>query len=264
MNVYIDHPQWPGNAISRIVTNLNLYLPKDITIVYDPDDADFTVLIIVGRRDHAVIKARKVKNYAVAQLSLKSTRNPDPEDWMELWSGAKVVWSYYDLNGKFNFYHTPLGADSRIFHPLNLEHKYAIGVTGGYTRTECIFECNEAARKLGRSIARIKDATDEELNFMYNQCDYVSGLRRKEGFEMPAAEALLCGIRPIMFDTPNYRQWFDGFAEFIPEEDMESVCMSLVKLFQEEPRKVTKEEMMDAKTGFDWKYIISGFWERCL
>jgi hypothetical protein len=67
-----------------------------------------------------------------------------------------------------------------------------------------------------------------------------------------------------MFDTPNYRQWFDGLAEFIPEEDPRSVCESLIKLFKEEPRKVTKEETMDAKIGFDWNHIITGFWERCL
>ena len=88
----------------------------------------------------------------------------------------------------------------------------------------------------------------------------MSGLRRIEGFELPAAEGLLCGARPIMFDRPHYRDWFNKWAIFIPEGNREEVLQSLIDVFQQEYRPVTLEEIAEARQLFDWQSIINGFW----
>jgi hypothetical protein len=81
---------------------------------------------------------------------------------------------------------------------------------------------------------------------------------------MIAVESLLCGTRPIMFDTPNYRQWFDGLAEFIPEESVSMTSYYLYKVFKKEPVLVSDAEIEDARKRFDWERLVKGFWERCL
>jgi hypothetical protein len=266
MNVSIN-PYHPSRAIARIEINLRAHLPSGMTWT-EPDDADLIVLPVIGRHDHCVIWAKLFKEqgrkYAIIQLSLKSTRNPDPADWLELWQGAEVVWSYYFLPGKFNFYHAPLGADPAIFRPLNIERAYVVGTTGQYPRAECLWEVEKAASGAGQRMLKIHSVSNEELNRQYNQCHYISGLRHKEGFELPAAEGMLAGARPILFDTPDFRQWYDGIAEFIPEGNFLATINHLTRLFQSDPVSVSNKEVMYARYRFDWKRIVSEFWGRCL
>jgi hypothetical protein len=266
MNVSIN-PYHPSRAIARIDVNLRAHLPSGMTWT-EPDDADLLVFPVFGRHDHVAIWADYIKKegrkYALIQLSLKSTRNPDPADWLELWQGAVCVWSYYYLPGKFNFYHAPLGADPAIFHPLNINRSYVVGTTGNYPRTECLFEVEKAAREAGQRMLKIHSVSNEELNHQYNQCYYMSGLRHKEGFELPAAEGMLAGARPILFDTPDFRQWYDGIAEFIPEDNILATINNLTRLFKSSPLQVSPKEIMLARWRFDWGRVVTGFWERCL
>jgi hypothetical protein len=67
-----------------------------------------------------------------------------------------------------------------------------------------------------------------------------------------------------MFDTANYRQWFDGLAEFIPEVAPEIVVARLKKIFQGKVQPVTADEIAEVQKRFDWKTIIEGFWQRCM
>ena len=266
MNVSIN-PYHPSRAIARIEIALRSHLLTGMNWT-EPEDADLLVLPVIGRHDHIVIQANTIKaegrKYAIIQLSLQSTRNPNPADWLELWQGAKVVWSYSYLPGKFNFYHAPLGADPKIFYPLNLDRSYIIGMTGATPRTECLWEVDKAARAANRQALKIHAISKEELNRQYNQCHFISGLRHKDGFEMPAAEGMLAGTRPVMFDTPNYRQWYDGMAEFIPEGNPLAVVNSLAKLFENGPIPVSKKEIGYARFRFNWKRIVKVFWEQCL
>ena len=96
----------------------------------------------------------------------------------------------------------------------------------------------------------------------YRSCDFGSGLHRIEGFEFPVLEGLLCGARPICFDLPCYRAWFDGLAEFIPEDL--NVVENLVKLFIKGPRPVTEKEKAIVKKRFNWQKICKGFWSKAL
>ena len=279
MKIYfeVDHK---SNAINRVVTNLAKYLPSNFARVKSKSEADMVILHISGRNNHKTREARNLtgqgKQYAVIQYSWKSTRNPDPNDWMELWQGAKVVWSYYALPLP-DYYHAPLAADSSIFYPQEEEKKYLVGSVGNSFKVECIGELQFAvwyAKKYGVHVGKnfnsnpiidyVSSIDDSEMRAMYNKCKWFSCLRRKEGFEMPAVEALLCGVRPIMFDTPNYRQWFDGLAEFIPERSVADTVNRLNKLLKTEPRPVTKEEIEETKRRFNWEVVIARFYDRLI
>lgn len=258
------NPYRPSLAINRIEAALRQYAPESVEWV-EPEEAELIIFPVIGRHDQTTRKAQQLlsegRKYAVIQLALKSTRNPDPADWLELWAGAAIVWSYYALPRKFNFYHAPLGADANIWYPLHIQREYMVGTTGSYTRTECLWEVEKAARMTDNRMLKIRADSDAEMNKQYNLCSFISGLRTKEGFELPAIEGMLAGARPILFDTPTFRQWYDGVAEFIPEGNMLATMNQLIALFRRGPVPVTGIERRYAMIRFDWKWIIGGFWE---
>lgn len=264
VNLNFNHD---SKAIGRLDKALHMYAPADVTWT-DYDNADLVIIPVIGRRNHVWRLAGELlkqgRKYAIIQLSLRSTRNPDPNDWQEIWENAQVVWSYYWLDGNFNFYLSPLGADPKLFYPLNYPRDRLVGMTGTYTRAECLWEVEKAARNVGARALKIRAETDEELNQQYNRCLYISGLRHKEGFEMPAVEGMLAGTRPILFDTPDFRRWYDGIAVFIPEGNVLHTVNQLTKLFSAEPEPVLPKEVMYTRYRFDWEHIIHGFFDRCI
>jgi len=279
MNVFFDLPN-ESRGMGRVVFNLDKYLPDDMFRVSNPDEADLVVIHVNGRHDHRTRQALKIKasgrKYAVIQYVLQSCRNPNPLDWMELWGGATCMWSYYDLKEYVpGMYHAPLATDPALFYKQETDKKYIVGTLGLDYRKECVGETRRAAFMLGRTVHigpnfiedpnndTVQNLTDDEVRNVYNQCHWFSVLRREDGFEMPGLEAALCGVRPIMYDTPNYRQWYDGISEFIPEQKSGMVVKNLKRLLSKEPRPVKDAEIADIKTRFNWKQIISEFWKRC-
>ena len=275
---------FPSFGVSRVALQLEKYLPSDFVITNDPVSADLTVLHVIGRHDHNLERAKRILDaghkYAVIQYALKSTRNPDPKEWVGFWAGAKVVWSYYNLKAYVpGMYHAPLGTSPGIFYQEpDTPKNYLLGTnaSGSCYQAECIGESRLAVFRAGGrmlhvgesfgsdpSVDHFENVSDDEMRHFYNQCRWVSALRRKDGFELIAAEALLCGVRPIMFDTPNYRQWFDGLAHFIPEASVRDTVRNLTKLLQGKERPVTEAEILETKRRFSWPLILQGFWERC-
>lgn len=274
-------------AIGRISAALKRFAPEELQFVDTKEAADCVILYINGRHgrfaneiDNLVSKGKKV---AVVQISVRSTRNPSTIDWLPLWQKAGLVWSYYDLAAlckednaiaNFNFYHAPLGVDE-VFKLYPTTKYYIIASSGlGYT-TESVRECILAAEAVGGRVFHIgpkvtnrtnvdfSDGMDDvQLAKKYSACKFVSGLRRKEGFELPVVEGLVCGARPIVFDAPHYRQWFENLAIFIPEEGRQSVIQHLIAIFKQGAKPVSKDEITEAKKRFDWEAIIKGFWER--
>jgi hypothetical protein len=285
MNVFFDlgFKSW---GIDRVISALNANLPNNIVRVLDPAQADLVILHVWGRHDHVSNYAKELikqgKKYAVIQYVLQSSRNPDPMDWMPLWSNAKVVWSYYDLSNipSFkleNFYHAPLASNPDVFYRVdNAEKKYLAGTDGNNFRAECIGETHLTTWNLKKNAVHIgqpfdanpivtylSNITDDELRDVHNQCEYFVSLRRKDGFELPAIQSMLCGVRPIVFDTPNYRQWFDGLAIFIPEVGVKETAYNLGRVMAQPPKPMLASEIDEVKRRFDWSVIIGGFWERC-
>lgn len=173
-----------------------------------------------------------------------------------------------------HFYHAPLGADPAVFRPWP-NAKTRIVMTSGYVaESEGVRECAEAARRVGRPMSHLGPdlqvgahvssflgIADTQLAQLYSLCEFVAGLRRCEGFELPAAEGLLCGARPVMFDRPHYRQWFGSLAEYVPEGSEAEVTDALAALFARGARPVTDDERAEAMRRFDWPSIVAGFWK---
>lgn len=277
MNVLIDYYR-SSHAIDRITKALLKYVPPGINFVPNEQEAEIAIIFVTGRHDHIAQRAsdltRAGKKYVIVQLSLLSTNNPRARDWFQIWEGAKLVWSYYDLKQYCkNFYHSPLGSDPESFYPILSERKYAICTVGNYFDAECLWDAWEAARYVQKKAAHIGRRVinyswidfhwhikDEELNQIYNQSSYISGLRTKEGFEIPAVEGLLCGVKPILFDTPNFRQWYDGLALFIPEDD--NIFENLVRILEDESKGVSSRVRQEVIERFNWNKILFEFWER--
>lgn len=291
MKIYLE-PQTDSRGIIRVRDALVRYAPSNIELVDHPSKADLVILHVIGRNEHIGAQARWLSEhnipYVTIQYCLRSTMNPKCNDWIKIWQSSKLVWSYYDLpmlmdedgiyNRIFNFYHAPLGSDFEVFKATpNVDRIFTIATCSQDALTESTKEAVTATNLIGRqmfhlgqelrrgkNIICITDITDKELAWWYSQCEFVSGLRRTEGFEQPAVEGLFCGARPVLFDKPHYRQWYEGLAEFIPEGSRESVIDSLIALFKEGARPVTELEIAEAKRRFNWGIIIPRFWERAL
>lgn len=273
-------------AIHRVVNAIKKYAPSAVEFTGIEKTADLVILYAYGHRRHTkyhVDRLReKGKRSAIIQLSIRSTPNPNTKDWIYIWRKAELVWSYLNLpklckedgnKANFDFYYAPLGVDSKIFKETKSRRKFIIANTGTGSRSsnECKNEVISAARTLGKNIFQLgygprsdvaysNGMDDKMLANYYSRCEFVSGLRRVEGFELPVIEGLLCGARPICFDRPHYRHWFDKLAEFIPEDN--NVSESIRKLFVKGTKPVSEEEKKYVKTHFNWKTITKGFWKR--
>jgi hypothetical protein len=289
VKVYLKASEKLSRAMGRVAHWLTRYAPATVTIVTDAAEADLVILHAVGFDETiaAIEVARQRKQrYAILQYCLRSTQRPTTHEWIDLWVNAVAVWSYYDLPQLCKedrttlphyapLYVAPLGVDSTVFmFDPDATAKTHLMLTSGYVaETEGVREAAAAALRvggrnihlgpdlaLGRHVDCVLDISDAQLARFYRRCQFVAGLRRVEGFELPAAEGLRCGARPVMFDTPHYRRWFDGLVEFVPEGPPEQLTNDLERLFREGARPVTREEAAEARWRFDWQRLCDGFW----
>ena len=285
MKVYLEPPQGLSKAMSRVANALRIHCP--LPIVRYEQEADLVILHVIGMTGlHEKLHQIKKRNqqYAILQYCLRTTERPDTNSWVEIWRNAAAVWSYYDLNAAMandgvpfklqNFWYSQLGADIGVFLQSNFgPREYTICTSGYVAETEGVSEAFDAVVKVkGRQfhlgpplikhhlIDSKVNIPDSILVGFLNNCQFVAGLRRVEGFELPAVEGLLCGARPIVFDRPHYRQWFGSLAEYVEEGSYETLVEDLQALFVEGPRTVTREEMERARQLYDWAPLCWGFW----
>lgn len=279
MRVYTRPTGLHSRAMVRVADALEDYAPPSIEIVPDQKDADLVVSHVIGP-DQPPDKPEIVIQYCF------QTAGCDKETWLRRWEQAKLVWSYYDLpdivsrNG-FNFFYAPLGVDSVFAEDFKARQRSYV-MTSGYVSgpaAEAIQEVTLAAwvlnmphvhlgpeHVLGMSekVTSIQGASDRQLAEYYRRSKWVSGLRHVEGFELPVVEGLCCGARPIVFDRPEMRQWFNGHAVFVPECDGHVLINHLLDVMGEEPEPVFEDERDWARSRFDWKSISESFWSRVL
>jgi len=281
MKIYADAQ--PDIAIQRIVKALKMYAPPFVEFVDNEEDAEIVIIYAYGQRRgvkyHSERLLNKGKQYVIVQLCLRNTTNPRTEDWLPIWYKAKLVWSYYNLPNlieedgnraaPFPFYFSPLGVDVSVFKETKCEKKYLVGICSHGLSRECLSEVKEAAKKVSGKVFHFGDKnkpklTDKELALELSQCKYVTGLRRHEGFELPIIEGAMCGARPIAFDIPQYRQWFNTLAIFIPQRHSKHVVEALVEIFKGEYKPITDIEKYNVARWFNWSQIVIGFWASLL
>lgn len=275
-----------SRAMIRVARALGKYRPNNVSIATDINDADLAILHVISPDaiSYAENLAQQGIRYAVIQYCL-GLGHP-VEIWHDMWNGADLVWSYYALYQlanyrSNNFYHAPLGVDD-VF--INHKPTGAIRnrvITTGYVSgpfAEPIEEVWIAANRAGIKAIHIGpdivkgmseypanwraiSPTDVELAELYSTSRWVSGMRHVEGFELPAAEGLVCGCRPIVFDQPTMRQWYGDRVEYVDECHGEELVGELQAIFEGEYTE-NYEYGSQAVGVFDWKSICNGFWVR--
>lgn len=291
MKVYLELPQ-RSRGLQRVYDALVSLAPAGVLVTPYRSEADLVVLHVIGRNDQVRLAAQQAQaagqQYAVIQYAFRSTMRPNASAWLDIWQGSKFVWSYYDLSQacavdgestRFSFYDAPLGCDPEQFPNYEWEPRASnrlVGVVSQSWLTEGTREVASAAQRagwqawhLGPALGREEieswtDVGEQTVRNLYNNASLVAALRRVEGFEQPAVEALLCGARPILFDRAHYRRWFDGHAHFIPEGDRDQVVTALVEIFNGPRWSVTRDERRQIIEKFSWPKIAAGFWERAL
>lgn len=269
-------------AMLRVASALARYAPPEIEVVAREADAD-VVVSHVFESPFSPAKPEIVIQYCFGGLSTAL------EVWMARWRRALTVWSYYDLpyltqqNG-FPFYHAPLGVDRVFTEPFEDRERDLDIMTSGFVTgpdAEAIEEVAMVAwmlnlqhvhlgppkvdgMKVQIDLRSINGVNDRKLASYYQRCKWVSGLRHVEGFELPALEGLCCGARPIVFDRPEMRQWYNGHAVFIPECSGTELVKYLLDVLADDPEPVTRDEREWAAERFDWKPIVENLWKRVL
>lgn len=290
MKVYNHYPR-DSRGVGRTARMMERYAPTRMEFVDAEKDAQLILLHVVGRRDHVRRTVEHTigshQRVAIIQHVLRSCQKPNAKEWEAIWAQCELIWSAYNLpllsaqdGARFTtpFYHAPFGCDPDVFRaPLGNSRRYVLGTASTSPEVESIHECYTAAKHTGRLqmhlgnslqpedniIEVFNNISDGELAQLWGQCEYVSGLRQIEGFELPAVEGLLCGARPILYDAPHYRQWYGPWGVFIPTyhtylERMEAIT----NVLKEPVLPVSYPERNEAAQFFHWQRIINGFWER--
>lgn len=289
MKVYADCCGLYSRAMVRIANALKRYAPPHVTFVDDEAHADLVVMYVIGFDYVARATRLRANNqaYAVVQCCVKSTENTVDREWWEFWEQAELVWSYLKLepspNG-FNFMYAPLGLDDAfVEQPLITPPRRNLVVTSGYVTgdsAESISEVWEAANRLNIEAVHVGPPTvegmkqprnwthispgDRQLAQLYRIARFVSGLRRKEGFELFAAEGAACGAVPICFAQPSQLHWYSGLAVFVDEVGGEELIEQLCDVFTHSYTTVQASAWIatEARQRFNWDCICTEFWQR--
>lgn len=287
--IFLEPVGLHSRAMVRIKDALRENLPKDFSVESEEDSADLVVIYVIGENQRArgLRALARGADYAVVQCCLRTAGLSDLEEWHDFWDGAAAVWSYYDLNlfagYDGDFLYAPLGLDEPFRgQPFKGIQREPLVVTSGYVcgpGAEAIEEVWAAASAAGIKAVHFGPGTvdgmeqpdewesltgisDEELAALYSRASWVSGLRYVEGFELPAAEGLACGARPILFDQPATRRWYGRHAVYVPERSGDELVGYLTNIFSGGPKPVSRDERAAVLARFDWEPSCSKFLRR--
>lgn len=283
LKVYVDPiPTGLSHATHRVAQALRCYAPDAVSIVERVEDAELLVVHSIG---HGSFDGLPDVEKAILVYCLETTEDSSPAAWLPRLLSARLVYSYYDLNAwlrrhgspvRLNYYRAPLGVDSTVFYPKsNTMRTFTCGTSGYVAESECIEEVAAAIYAvggkqfhLGPPIApgalAMNGLSDTQLAQAWSCCQYVAGLRRGEGFELPMLEGLVCGARPVTFDNPCYTDWFAEHAVVVPEVAPMDLVAALVEVFARPAMPVSVEERQHVAMKFSWEKFANGFWERLI
>jgi hypothetical protein len=296
MKVYQNISPRFGRGIQRVAAAIEQFAPPDVQFVkglpHYESTADLVIHHVIGVQNFherqtidQLIQLCPKPRHAVIQYCVATTEQPLPIWWENhVWRHCDLVWSYYDIAEMLAYDHLsrPTGnVIPWVYHALLDRPKvpiYTVCTSGYIPETEGVLECVEAAAKVGGRVLHLgpkslnlgphvsyaEGITDAHLAALYKSCRYVAGLRRVEGFELPAAEGLCGGAIPICFDQPHYRRWFEDAAHYVPEVASEVVTGCLESLFRHSTRRLDPVDVSLAQRKFSWPRVVGGFWERVL
>lgn len=276
-------PTHLSRAMFRVANALEDYAPKGVEIVKDPRVADLQFLHVIGPnwKDHV---------YCDRFVAFQYCRINKPKfqaSIEELAHTAEVRFSYYteDMIATppgTSHVHTPLGVSKAFNCNLNGIPRNITCMSSGHVAgfpAEAIQEVAEAVWNVAGFTchlgpyevqgfqnkppqwSNVDGVQDSELALLYQSSRYVSGLRFMEGFELPVLEGLACGARPIVFDRPDMRQWYDGHARFVKPSKGDELIGYLTDIFKGDYWIVGQREREHIVERFNWETIAKRMWE---
>jgi hypothetical protein len=281
MIVYAEvSPPWMGRVMHRINGEFKRHAPAGVRFTTVPGSADVQVLDVIGS---GFVEEVRCKRFVLQVQGFLPGWSPERDFWLDWFTRAELVVSFNDLpeilkSDDFNFLRMPWGVDPGVFYPRQHRKRSACIFTSGYDPAlEAILECREAARQANQpmihlgpvlptldepGIVVVNGISDDELAGWYSEAHRVSGLRRGAGLELPALEGLACGARPVLFDTPEYRYWYGGHAEYVAEGTFDEVRDAVLALMRTTPRPVSDGERREFLSRFSWQEIMRTYWAR--
>lgn len=273
-------------AMVRISNALARYAPAGVSLVKDRTKADVAILYVIAP-DAIDWSLRTSQPYVAIQCCFSPHHHHfDPTRWTDFWARSILTWSYYDLSNYIppnKFYLAPIGVDAPFTSPLTntSRDRDLVAITTGLLSgvgAEAIEEVWTALSRMGarglhigpRNVVGMSrpvnwssaaEISDEDLAHHYSRAKFIAALRHVEGFELPAAEGLCMGARPIMFDLPCYRKWYDGLAVFVPECSGDELVARLIDIVRH-PSPVSARERDTAIDRFNWEHVAPAFWSR--
>jgi len=106
---------------------------------------------------------------------------------------------------------------------------------------------------------RYEGVKDYKMRSLYAKSEYVSGMRREGGFELPTIEGYACGAQPIVFNLPTMRKYYSDFALFVPLVNRLDLYFALRKIFERKANVSPDEGIL---SRFHWEPIMNKVWSR--
>jgi len=276
-------PSTLSQSMHRMAAAIERHAPAGVVFTRRPEDADLQAVHVIGADSLQTLRAPRCVILQHCYLSAGAPR----EFWAQAFAGAELVWSHYDLSSIApRFLRAPLGVDPGVFRWEDRSwYERTLGiVTSGFVSgapAEAIEDAALACARIGLPTAHLgpqdvvgmksrpsgwrahHGISDEDLCRLYGRARWVSGLRYVEGFELPVIEGFACGARPIVFDRPDMRHWYNDFASFVPECSGEELVSHLCAVMGR-ARPVTQTERDAVLARFDWGTLAREFWGRLL
>jgi len=176
-----------------------------------------------------------------------------------------------------NVLETPWGFEPSIFFREGWPRGYKVLATGYVADSEAIDACYDACIQLGVRIChvggfirdlprhslyeRLEGVPDPLLRRLYSSSEYVSGMRREGGFELPVIEGYACGAQPIVFDHSTMKKWYSDFVLYVPPVPRPDLTKALAEILAKPGGVDPKPEILER---FYWKPIMARVWTRLL
>lgn len=256
-----------GKAFKRISNALHMYSPNWVEWVDGGED--ISLIHVVGGGEYETLQNNP--NRIVVQHCYE-TAYYDVIDWPSEWEKSILTVAFRDLslvtNKKFNFCHTPWGAEETLFFNTGVEKDIDVFTTGHIASTENIDNVVGAAIMTGKVVYHTGEdfkynrahykylpyMSDTQYSAILNRAKYISCLREIEGFELAGVEGLFCGAVPIVPNLPTY-DWYSGFAVKVDMKD--NVLLQVADIISRDPKTLVNPDMNKAHELFDWKNIVA-------
>lgn len=263
-----------GKAFGRISKALHKHTPDGVEWV--KDNQDLTLLHVVGGEEYEMAQKLDLSKTILVNHCVFTTAMPIPM-WEVLWKEAGLTISFHPIDTytteKINFFRTPWGADTSEFYSTNQSRTIKAFMTGHVAATECLDSVYEACKATDNFVFHTGEnfkwdtrwykyrsyMNDAEFLNTLNKAQYVTGLRKFEGFEMMCLEGAMTGAVPIVPDEPTY-DFYKDFGIFV---DMKSDIVSqLIDIFRAEYVPLDSEKVAYVREKFSWNTICAGIYDR--